>query len=275
MQPQVRTSKRHGPGLAPNYRRPVRTPRPSALGAAAGIATGLVVAVVLVVGGSFDGRLTAVPVADATEPFMAAFQRSLDGTYYVQANYTRTLTDGRQLTSRSLVVQRPPDSLRRQFGSISGTVDSKVVTCSGTTGGTTGDFHCGPSVAAPDPAQTRQTTLDNLRTYFADPAVYRVTADGPDCFELTQNRPSTSLPYGSEARFCFDPDTGAIRLLREKLDGATDQFEATLIRGQVTGSDFSLVPSSDFGTQADGVDGGSNGSSPVSAPDAGPTTTAG
>lgn len=222
------------------------------VGAAAGVVVGLIAAVVLIAGGSFDGRLTPVPVPDASNEFIAAFQRSLTGTYVVEADYTRTLPDGRALTSRTFVAQRPPDSIRRQFGSISGTVAGRVVSCSNEVGGT---MHCGPSAVAPDSAQAVQQALDNLRSYFAPPALYGAVAAGPDCFKLTQLRPSSVLPYGSSARFCFDPDTGAIRVLSQHLDGATDTFEATLVRGDVTAADFDLSQNNDFGTQADGVDG--------------------
>jgi hypothetical protein len=229
------------------YRQPVRAPRPPLLAAGAGLLVGLVAAAVLVAGGSLDGRLTPVPVPDASEAFVQAYQRSLEGTYAVEADYSRKLTDGRTLRARAFVAQRPPDSIRRQFGGISGVVAGRTVACSTDLG----TFHCGPSAPAPDPAVTKQRAVDAMRSYFAAPALYRATADGPDCFELTQARPAVTLPYGSEARFCFDPGTGAIRILRQQLEGATDTFEATLVRSEVTVADFDLGPDDAFGAPDD------------------------
>jgi len=214
----------------------------------AGVVVGLIAAGVVVAGGGLDGRMTPVPVVDASDAFVAAFQRSLEGTYVVEADYTRVLTDGRTLKTRAFVAQRPPDSIRRQFGGISGTVAGHLVSCSTDVG----HFHCGPSVPAPDPAATNAASIQTLRSYFVAPALYQATHDGRDCFKLSQARPSTVLPYGSQARFCFDPDTGAVRILSQHLEGATDTLEATLVRGTVTDADFALNQNDDFGAPDDG-----------------------
>jgi hypothetical protein len=245
----------------------VRLPRLPLLGTIGGIAVGVAVAAVLITGGHFDGRVTPVPVPDASEAFVTAFQRSIEGTYVVEADYTRVLTDGRTLRSRALVAQRPPDSVRRQFGGITGTVAGRTVTCSSELGG---QFHCGGSAPAPDPTATMQQEMDNLRSYFAPPALYRATSAGTDCFKLTQDRPSAVLPFGSAAKFCFDPGTGAIRILTQRLEGATDTFEATLVRGEVTDADFSLAADDAFGVQTDGADSAGGG-----IPDPGATATSG
>ena len=219
------------------------------LGAVGGIIVGVVMSAILIAGGSFDGRLTPVDQPDASAAFTTALQRSLEGTYAVEADYTRTLTDGRTLTSRVFVAQRLPDSIRRQFGGITGTVAGRTVSCSAEIGG---QFHCGASAIAPDSAVTIQQEMSNLATYFAPPALYRVVSRGRDCFKLTQDRPSVTLPYGSAATFCFDEATGAVRILTQRLEGATDRFEATLVRGEVTAADFDLADNAEFGAQTDG-----------------------
>jgi hypothetical protein len=232
------------------YRRSVQFSGHRLLGAVAGVAVGLVAAAVLILGGSFDGRVTPVVVPDASPAFIAAFQRSLEGTYAVEADYTRTLSDGRTLKSNVFVAQRPPDSIRRQFGGIAGTVAGHTVSCSAEVGG---QFHCSASRVAPDSAATINQEMANLRTYFASPALYLVARSTADCFKLTQNRPAVTLPYGSAATFCFDRPTGAVRILTQRLEGATDRLEATLVRGEVTAADFDLAENVKFGVQTDGA----------------------
>ncbi len=86
-----------------------------------------------------------------------------------------------------------------------------------------------------------QQSVETMTAYFTDtPPLYRAVRYGSDCFELIQNRPSAVLPYGSQARFCFDEATGAVKVLIERLEGAIDSFEATEIRGTVSPQDFSL-----------------------------------
>jgi hypothetical protein len=209
------------------------------LGGIAGVVVGSLVAVALVLGGALDDRVASAPPADASGPFLAAYQRSLEGTYVVRADFTRRLDSGATLSSSALVAQRPPDSIRRQFGGISGTVSGHLVACSTEEGG---GFHCGPAADAPDYEETVRQSVETMGSYFTGtPPLYRAVRYGPDCFELIQNRPSAVLPYGSQARFCFDQATGAIRLLIEKLEGAVDTFEAVEIRGTVTAADFSLA----------------------------------
>jgi hypothetical protein len=116
-----------------------------------------------------------------------------------------------------------------------------------------GQFHCGPGAPAPDPAETNAAEIATLRSYFDPPALYQATHDGRDCYKLTQARASATLPYGTSARFCFDPATGAIRILTQHLEGATDTFEATLVRGTVNDADFALNQNDDFGAPDDGT----------------------
>ena len=208
------------------------------LGGVAGAVVGSVVALALVLGGALDGRVTRAPGADASAEFLAAYQRSLEGTYVVLADFTRRLDSGATLTSSAMVAQRPPDVIRRQFGGLSGTVGGKTVGCTTEVDGT---FLCSPAADAPPFEETVRTSVETMTSYFTDtPPLYRAVRYGSDCFELIQNRPSAVLPYGSQARFCFDEATGAVKVLIERLEGAIDSFEATEIRGGVSPQDFSL-----------------------------------
>jgi hypothetical protein len=246
--------------------------RSAALGGVTGAVVGSLVAVALVMGGALDDRVPAEPRPDASAAFLAAYQRSLVGTYVVRADFTRRLDSGRVLTSTAMVAQRPPDTIRRQFGGITGTVDGQVVGCSTEVDGT---YHCSPAAPAPPFEQTVQESVATMTSYFTEtPALYRAVAYGDDCFELIQNRPSAVLPYGSQARFCFDQETGAVRLLIEKLEGAVDTFEATAIRGTVSPSDFSLVDDDEFAvhTQDPTTDDPDPGATDPGATDPGGTT---
>lgn len=219
------------------------------LGGVAGAVVGSVVALALILGGAVDSRVAKVPGADASAEFLAAYQRSLEGTYVVQADFTRRLDSGATLTSSAMVAQRPPDTIRRQFGGISGTIGGKIVGCTTEPDGT---FHCSPAADAPPFEETVQQSVETMTSYFTEaPPLYRAVRYGSDCFELIQNRPSAILPYGSQARFCFDDATGAIKVLIERLEGAIDSFEATEIRGSVSPQDFSLGRDDAFATHTD------------------------
>jgi hypothetical protein len=198
---------------------------------------GLAIAGMLVATGLVDRRTTPRVKPEATADFIAAFQRSLGATFALDANYTRVLPDGKRLESATFVAQRGADHLQRQFGGITGTIGGHQILCSTTADG---QFPCGPAVAAADPKESLSQQLENLRSYFAPPPLYRVIRADDECFELTQVRRYPTAPYGTWARMCFDPETGAVRFLAQHLEGATDTFSAVRIRSMVTDQDFSL-----------------------------------
>jgi hypothetical protein len=142
----------------------VRANRLPLVGAAAGVVVGVGLAVALVVGGhlSIPG-----PQRDLAAELTDAFRRSRESTYRMEADFTRTMPDGRSLSSAALVVQRPPDHLRRQLGGVSGAVSGRAVNCST---GPDGSFSCAPGA----PASVYQDTVDAevayLRSYFVPAA---------------------------------------------------------------------------------------------------------
>jgi hypothetical protein len=224
---------------APRYRRPVGRPRLPVLGAVAGVVTGLLVATLLVTSGRLDDRATATPAKPATAAFLAAFQRSLLGTYAVDATYTRRKDGVGTLTSRSEKAQAPPNHLTREFGGVTGAMNGYVIGCSMGPGG---KYLCSPTKAREDYSVFVATAMHNLRSYFAARGpLYSVVASGKHCFDLTQVGELATAPYGTFAHMCFDPATGAMSYLRENLEDATDTFDAVQIRSQVTAGDFSLA----------------------------------
>lgn len=208
----------------------------------AGLAVGTIAAVSLVVSG------TLTRPADADQPveeLLAAYRRSREGTYVVEATFTRTMPDGRRLSSAALVVQRPPDSLRRQLGSVTGTLRGRSLNCSSTS---EGRLQCAPTGEARSWQEGVEEDVEVLRTYF-DPVhpLYRVRRDGEGCFVLEQDRPYPDPTYGVRTRMCFDDATGAmtdLELIREA--GATDRFEAVTVRGEVTDADLRIEPDGTF-----------------------------
>ncbi len=219
----------------------------------AGLVVGALAATGLIASGTLDDRATAAPAKPATADFLAAFQRSLTGTYVVNATYTRTLdctatqpqcVPGQTMQSAALVVQRPPDHLRRQLGDVEGAIGGHVIACDTQANG---QLQCGPTPTTESFTASVASQMSALRGYFAGPIpLYSVVHDGSGCFALTQVREYPSAPYGSAARMCFDPATGALTYVKRWLEGATDVFQAVHVTGQVTDADFTITQDPSF-----------------------------
>ncbi len=219
----------------------------------------VVALVVLIVAGGLIAALAIAGVfssdeepADAHEELLAAYERSRGAVFAATGTFTRTLPDGRTLESGSLVVQRPPDELRRQLGGTSGRLNGRIINCSTGPDG----FQCAPGADAGSWDAMVAKELDNLRSYFdAERPVYTVRKQPGGCFELTSTGLVADLPYGRRAVMCFDPGTGAMRSIEiEHPGGAIDRLEAAAIRATVTPEDFSLEDDPAFASResADG-----------------------
>ena len=217
----------------------------------AGIAVGVAVAVALVAGG-----VLTVPVrrdtTDASAPFLEAWDRYRHSTFAVQSDFRRKkVADGGVLYSATELVQRPPDRIVRQFGSVDGVLDGHPLQCS-TSG--VGDFQCFRSDAQVPPYDdTVRQELDNFRSYFtpSQPGaapLYRVirAPDADDCFELFQDLRYPDPPYGHYAKLCFDAPTGALRYLERQLDLVIETTEAVSMNPTVLASDFSTDADPEF-----------------------------
>ncbi len=175
--------------------------------------------------------------ADAIEDFLAAYRRSKETTYVVEAEFTRTMADGRQLASAAVVAQRPPDELRRQLGSITGRLQNQWLNCSTVPGS---GFRCAPGGPVEPWDEAVAGEVEALRGYLVDePALYSVRDAGDGCFELARLYQRPEAPYGLGARLCFDEASGAMDLLEVRREGgATDRFQAVEVRTDVTDADF-------------------------------------
>jgi hypothetical protein len=207
-----------------------------ALATVAGVLVGVVVATALVVGVLTDDQ----PPADAVAPFLAAYRTSREATYAMEGEFTRTLADGRTLSSAAFVAQRPPDVVRRQLGSLTGTFRGRTLNCST---GPDGRFACAPGAAAPDHQAEVDRDVEIFAGYFRGAVpLYEVVDAGDGCFDLRQVAPYPDAPYGVQTRMCFDEATGAMRLLElRRENGSVDRVEATTIRDRVTDVDFSTA----------------------------------
>lgn len=184
------------------------------------------------------GRTTGAEAADA---FLVASVRGIDATYRLDGEFTRTRSDGAEIGSGLLIVQRPPDRLQRSLGSTIGVVAGRSVNCGVQTDG--GRYDCAQGAEVAPWEQRREEQIEALRQFvLGDDPVYAVVEKGNSCFELLQRRFDVEVTYGARAELCFDRATGALRRLEVVREGgSTDVLEGTVITGQVSDGDFDLA----------------------------------
>jgi hypothetical protein len=220
----------------------MRAPRPSRVAAAAGVLVGGGVAAALVATGAL--RVPTASDTSARQDFVAAYERSRQGTFVVESRFRRQMDTGAVLESGQLLVQQPPTRLVRQFGGVDGIVDGRGVVCAT---GPDGSFGCRAGDTPRDFAAETRREVDNLRGYVTPPApIYRVNRDESGCFELTQVIVYPDPPFGSRARFCFDERTGAPTTVERRLDNASELLQATALRTGVTDADLALEARGDL-----------------------------
>lgn len=216
------------------------------LWAVAGLVVGVMAAAGLVIAGALDHEAaparSPLTVAerraqDATS-FLAAWERSRLATFVVTSSFRRTLTAGGGFTGDVVTAQRPPDRLERRNGAVSGRLGNRIVRCGTTAAGVYG---CDSSPAGGSYRRSVERDVAILRSYLDGPLpLYVVEADVVDdgCFDLTQRRPLPAPPYGTAARFCFDPSTGAPTYTEVRRAEATDVTEATRVRAEARDADL-------------------------------------
>ena len=176
--------------------------------------------------------------ADPVAAFLAAYERSRTATYVVEQTFTRTAPDGRSLTYERRLVQRPPDDrLLVGGGSAEGRLDGRVVRCTTSPDGTSGCTQ-GPPARPYDEDVVGEVAELRQLVEGGDP-LYEV-ADGDDegCWTLTLVEAYPSPPYGEEAGFCFDVDTGAPVRLEVRRQEAVDLAVTVEVRRTVTDADL-------------------------------------
>jgi len=174
----------------------------------------------------------------AVHDFLAAWRRSKTVTYAAEQTFRREFDDGRAFASESTIVQRPPDRLVSGMGIVEGQLGGHAVRCA--TGGD-GKPACFTGADPFDYAGELDEEIAALRSYLlGGPPLYAIAAAPGGCFELTQARDYPLPPYGSFARFCFDPSTGAAVRIEIHRPGSVDTTVTGTIRTEVTDADFVL-----------------------------------
>lgn len=214
----------------------------------------LVVALVLVGGaalvtGRGSGEASVAPEPEpvvrgeeAISRFLEAWESGRTGTYVVRSAFRRIRTTGQHFEHSVLTVQSPPDHLTIDGGSVAGVLDGVRVACSVDD---EGERQCREGETVPSDAYDRAVVdqLATLEGYVTGPdPLYEVAVDAEDCFVLDQQRPLPAAPYGTRARFCFDPGTGAPTFTEIARPEGTDRLEAVEVRGEVTEQDLTIPP---------------------------------
>lgn len=183
---------------------------------------------------------------EAGAQFVEAWERSRFGTYVVESTLERSFPDGSGFSSERSVAQRPPDRLERSVGSITSRLEGQVVLCRTEQR----RYRCSSGRAGRSYRALVRDEVEALRGYVEGPVpLYAVVADGA-CFDLSQVRPLPAPPYGTEARFCFDDETGALTYIRVERDEAVDVTEATTLRAEVRDDDLRPPENGDPSTAA-------------------------
>jgi hypothetical protein len=197
------------------------------------------VAGLAVVGGctSHHGPMAASPAAQrgAARAFVAAWKRSLEGTWAVDAVFERRIGTKR-ITFDVHEARRPPDHLRVAGGTAEGRINGRIVAC---TTGAEGVVTCRDGGPAPPFADDLAKQLAALSGYFAGSApLYRADLGDAGCFGLVLRRTILAPPYGESARFCFDARTGAPTQVEVRKRGSVDVTRATAVRAEPSAADL-------------------------------------
>jgi hypothetical protein len=197
-----------------------------------------------------DGSSTATTVISArvVDDFLEDFETSLTATFVVRSSFERRRGEDLLAGADLTLVQRPPDRLTWREGSVSGRLDGRAVSCNGTGE----DAECLVGSEPVDVDAEVEEQVATLRGYVTGPELlYGVSAREPTevtrtggendhCYGLELLRQLPLAPYGTLARFCFDPDTGAPTLLRVERPEAVDVTTAVELGDQVTDAELRL-----------------------------------
>ena len=213
-------------------------PRPflaAAVGAVVGV--GLVVGLAALGWPDQDDGSDSEPLspAAAASAFLERWERSRLGTWAVDARFDRVTTAGRRLTIDVHMAQRPPDRLIAGLGAIDARRGGQRLACAPDADG---NVHCRPGGPARPYEDVVADEMRLLATYVRGPgAFYAVRAEGR-CFDLRLRLEVLSPPYGEQARFCFDGDTGApVRTEIVRVE-ARDRTVAVSVRARPTDDDL-------------------------------------
>ena len=179
---------------------------------------------------------------EAASDFIDAWERSWGATFLRTGTFERRseVTDA-AITSEDLLAQRPPQRLHRQLGGVDGRDDRRIIVCPAQPGddGDPADCVFGePAGATYDEDVADEVAALRTLVEGATP-VYAVERAGDGCFALEQLRNEPRAPFGIEASFCFDDETGAPTDSQVRYAGGiVEVIAVTSITGTVDDADL-------------------------------------
>lgn len=186
---------------------------------------------------------TAPVVDEAPRRFVAAWERSREATFVAVGTYERhSDVTGATLSSEDVVAQRPPRRLHRQLGGVDGRDDDRLIVCPAPPAGEEDDpapCRLGPPGGATY-EETVRREVEGLRSLIqGQQPLYGVREPTPGCFDLKLLRIDPRAPFGVQASFCFDAETGAPSARRVRHEGGiVEVLAVTSIRTEVTTADL-------------------------------------
>jgi hypothetical protein len=178
----------------------------------------------------------------AVDDLIDAWERSRTATFVRIGTFERrSESTGAAISSEDVLVQRPPRRIHRQLGGVAGRDDDRFITCPAPPAGEPArDCDVGDPGGATY-ADSVDAEVAGLRSIVGGPTpVYGVDRSRDEgCFELAQLRVDPRAPFGTEARFCFDPATGAPADSEVHYEGGiVEVLVVTRIRSEVSDDDL-------------------------------------
>ncbi len=210
------------------------------------LAVGLYAAALLAVAATTsNGSLEPGERADdgtAARELISAWKRSRTASFVRFGTFERrSEVTGAVISSADVLAQQPPRRIHRQLGGVDGRDDDRIVVCPAPPPGQGASACRLGEPGGPTYDESVAAELDGLRSILLGPApLYAVARGGDDgCFDLAQRRVDPRAPFGIEARFCFDPASGAPAGSRvHYAGGIVEVVSVTEIRGVVTDRDL-------------------------------------
>ncbi|MDZ7677566.1 MAG: hypothetical protein U5K29_03330 [Acidimicrobiales bacterium] len=178
---------------------------------------------------------------EAAESFVAAWERSRRETYLAVSAWHRVTDVGAESHQTRVLAQRPPDRVLSSGRTLSGEVGGVRYECDELAEDEVTCRELDTGFDEDDYAALVDEEVAAMWTYVeGDQPLYLVSRDG-DCFELRLARGMHAPPYGRQARFCFDPESGAPSEIQVERDAGTDTVELLSVTSTVTDDDLEAV----------------------------------
>lgn len=176
----------------------------------------------------------------AATSFVNSWQRMAEGTWAVQSTFVRTLSSGRTFQSDVFEAQTSTHYLRRSSNSVSARVNGRAYSCAANLAGKV--TTCQDGGAAPTNKEVAAQQVDSVKALVAgNQRVYDVARSSSQCYTLYSRGTTTAtLPWGSQAKFCFDSTSGAMTLSELHRDEGVDVTTATKVDDVPASNAFEL-----------------------------------